>query len=533
MSITSSSIVFGRAGARGRAKTCPERTKLSFVVRAFRPGQVGGHQDENASVGETVKSDNFYDEQMTIRLEKEGLDRLVMYASELAAVLGLHKYQPQPDAFAQLWQRTCPQMYFEAAKRARVKLETKEESLKRLAQDQGVAQQLSSALEFSARSTSRHSVQKLKEQAEEAIEQQAVGSAAERQISNILDDVPAPLRQDVLSAVTNKELSSEERARDIKEHLGASPLVLQEVSHALAQDSLLKTELGNAVTRELYTGHGTRSENVAIRQYEVQTGARVLEDPQFRLTEVAQFGECGAVFVGGRVDGLAHVAASQGPKSDGEDGADAPTQIQLEDCRIVEVKNRMRRHFKMIPQYEKVQVQAYLRIWDVQEGHLVESLRGGRLAPTRSNVQIGQEAGNDEVLLNIIPFKQDTFFWDTKVLPRVLRVASALQALCRDPDLQVAYFKCQEDIHRCKWLETVLASGDKFNLEMAACPSDMHGGSLNDSPRTSSRDTRAGSHLLEDMTVKELRRLCKDNNWAGYSTMRKHELLRHIQENMS
>eukprot|EP00854_Cymbomonas_tetramitiformis_P008398 gene8398-9979_t len=316
-------------------------------------------QDENASVGETVKSDNFYDEQMTIRLEKEGLDRLVMYASELAAVLGLHKYQPQPDAFAQLWQRTCPQMYFEAAKRARVKLETKEESLKRLAQDQGVAQQLSSALEFSARSTSRHSVQKLKEQAEEAIEQQAVGSAAERQISNILDDVPAPLRQDVLSAVTNKELSSEERARDIKEHLGASPLVLQEVSHALAQDSLLKTELGNAVTRELYTGHGTRSENVAIRQYEVQTGARVLEDPQFRLTEV--------------------------------------------------------------------QVQAYLRIWDVQEGHLVESLRGGRLAPTRSNVQIGQEAGNDEVLLNIIPFKQDTFFWDTKVLPRVLRVASALQ----------------------------------------------------------------------------------------------------------
>ena len=57
---------------------------------------------------------------------------MALYASELAALIGRHKYQNQDEALAKAWQRLHPASYRRAAARVQFDCKTEEQLLEDL-----------------------------------------------------------------------------------------------------------------------------------------------------------------------------------------------------------------------------------------------------------------------------------------------------------------------------------------------------------------------------------------------------------------
>lgn len=100
------------------------------------------------------------------------------------------------------------------------------------------------------------------------------------------------------------------------------------------------------VTQAVNTSFGLAQENSAIRQYEINTGKVVTRLDTTKLHEMLP-----GVFIRGRLDGI------------------------IENKIVVEVKNRTKRLFKCVREYEDVQVQAYMQMYNVTDAHIVECLR--------------------------------------------------------------------------------------------------------------------------------------------------------------
>ena len=129
---------------------------------------------------------------------------------------------------------------------------------------------------------------------------------------------------------------------------------VKDVANEISKISGMSEDAKNIVRRELYTSHGVQGES-AIRDAVAKDNAvEIRADNKFRCSrELARIGEFD-VFVGGKHDGIA----------DGD------------DC-IVEIKNRVRRHLGA-PLYERVQLHAYMDIFGVSHGLLIENYKGSR-----------------------------------------------------------------------------------------------------------------------------------------------------------
>ena len=131
-----------------------------------------------------------------------------------------------------------------------------------------------------------------------------------------------------------------------------------------------------------YTSHGTRSEDRTATKVTAETGATLIRDNAFYSLPLLET-EDGTVFcVTGKIDRIE--VAEDGTKT------------------LVEIKNRTRRLFGTLKDYENVQIQVYLRMLGLMRGKLIEQY-------------------ND--MTNSIQVSRDEEGWDNVIWPGLLDFA--------------------------------------------------------------------------------------------------------------
>jgi len=116
-----------------------------------------------------------------------------------------------------------------------------------------------------------------------------------------------------------------------------------------------KHEITEFVRTKIYTGHGIRTEDITSDRFANDENVILKKDETFYRISICEFDEFDFEIVG-RVDRIQEC----------EDGSKI----------LVEIKNRTKRLFRKVPEYENVQVQVYLQMLNLQKARLVEQYSG-------------------------------------------------------------------------------------------------------------------------------------------------------------
>lgn len=227
---------------------------------------------------------------------------LKLFASELAAAVGMHRYVTPSEVLIKKWQRHDPQGY--AAAVERVGMETP---------------------------LDREDVQR------------------------VLQSVP-------VASTADEALQVHKTFQETVKALGLTP-----EQTAVVQEEVRKT---------VFTEYGTAAEKSALDLFNEHMGLDAQPDGVCYLADIAK-----DVTLVGRID------------------------AKTPDGHVVEIKNRMRRLFGSPPLYERVQVQAYLKLLGSPKGYLVEVLRGKQL-----DFQVHEILRDDD-------------FFEGEVVPKVVEFA--------------------------------------------------------------------------------------------------------------
>jgi hypothetical protein len=112
-----------------------------------------------------------------------------------------------------------------------------------------------------------------------------------------------------------------------------------------------KSDVIEHIRSQVYTGHGTRSEDKTSYKVSNDEGAKLVKDNSFYRISVCEIGEFDFEIVG-KIDRIQEMP----------DGSRV----------LVEIKNRTKRLFKKVPDYEYTQVQTYLQMLKLENARLVE-----------------------------------------------------------------------------------------------------------------------------------------------------------------
>lgn len=207
--------------------------------------------------------------------------RVILKASDVAAIIGRHQYKARDDVFNEYWKKYSPETFTGQTK--------KDKALEALGTSENAVNILKSALAYEAKDSS---------EAAQTFE------VAKAQVN------------------LDPKLSAEQKATVI-EHLRS----------------------------EVYTTHGTRSEDKTSDKVVKDTGARLVRDEAFYNLDVCTLGQNKFVICG-KIDRIEE-------KPDGS-------------RTLVEIKNRTNRLFRRVPEYEFVQIQVYLQMLGLVHARLVE-----------------------------------------------------------------------------------------------------------------------------------------------------------------
>lgn len=229
----------------------------------------------------------------------------MLFASDLAACIGRHPYNPRPDAVLKCLQRNFPEHY------AKLKADTGKQTV---------------------RDATDAALEKIK--------------AADRAChQNLTLDI---------ASVAEKSAASSEYAVALQNKCNQALRSAETFTGSLCENeiALVKEE----VRRIAATTLGSSAEALVAEKWSKQSGRRVVKDDVFNKRLLGHItGPDGSevpVYVGGKCDGITVDA----------DG----------DRTIVEIKNRAKRLFYRLQDYEFVQVMAYMYIWDIRTATLVE-----------------------------------------------------------------------------------------------------------------------------------------------------------------
>ena len=307
--------------------------------------------------------------------------RPMIFASELAAFIGRNKYENPAVAAAKVWQRVHPASYHEAAQRANIVLRTDEDVVR----DMGLGLQA----------------------AVEAVgEQEASAQVAAVLERPLFPACPPTLVKDVADVLAQGNASLPDRVSR----------VVQAVSRAAGGPltSAASTTLRTAATRIVQQAMSTAAAAAAAAaapaaadpahaQVQAQIQAQVQVQAQVQAMACA-------VRVRDRMDAVASVQASvnkargvaREPEAldlfERQTGASVRDRndrfyvgnmgTSVQPCwlggrvdgvhgdRVVEVKCRRNRFFSFLPEYERVQIHAYMHLTGKRECELVQKFNG-------------------------------------------------------------------------------------------------------------------------------------------------------------
>lgn len=301
-----------------------------------------------------------------------GIMALIIYASELAACVGMNKYKSVEDAKTEVWRRwDAPSFHRASAENSLIK-KTPEEVYSSLAP----------------------SVQKLVSAAVSSETEKAATDVVQAALNEKANTVTPETIEAIVSAASRNEPVDEAcktlvGSLNIAESLKQIPACSATDVRRVIDSVLVKDvkEATDSVVREVNTRRGTKNEHKGIASYENSKRVKLHgKNSEFYKKWIGKNSFGTSVYVGGRVDGLT-------------------------DDRVVEVKCRRNHLFNTLPVYEKVQTQAYLFLTGKNTVEVVQKYDGC----TKSDEYVA-----------------DPHFWN-QVCQAALGFASDLEA-CRGSD---------------------------------------------------------------------------------------------------
>lgn len=302
---------------------------------------------------------------------------LVLYASEIAACVGMNKYKSVEDAKMDVWKRWDAPSFRRASAANSLAQKTPEQVYSSLRPS--VQKLVSTAVSSETERGATNAVEvALNEKANtvtpEAIEAIVLAASKKAPVDEACKTLVGSRE---IAANLNKSLTDSCSAADVK----------RVIDSVLVKDV---KEARESVVREVNTRRGTQNEHKGIAAYEKSKRVKLHgKNSNFYKKCIGKNRFGSTVYVGGRVDGL------------------------TED-KVVEVKCRRNRLFNTLPLYEKVQTQAYLFLTGKKTVEVLQKFDGC----TRS----------DE-------YSADAEFW-SKVCEAALEFASDLENLIGDDSAQ-------------------------------------------------------------------------------------------------
>ncbi|MCH9712641.1 MAG: hypothetical protein K0U20_08475 [Proteobacteria bacterium] len=258
--------------------------------------------------------------------------------TELAGLIGRHRYQTRSQVVEKIWKRLQPDAY-EAAKSAWTTSETAlaptQERIQEVIQEAGdQVQQL---------------FQQVVEQAEKA--------SSSSQVQSIVQEIEQVSTQELKNQNPGLASASDEHVDQIKK----------------------------MIVSQTQCAFGTQQEERSIQQFSQDNNVRVQEgNTRFYKKWIGSTSMGTRWGFGGYVDGI------------------------TEDA-IVEIKNRIRRFFTFIPEYEQIQLQAYMQVLDMNKAIHIQQFNGEQRQET---------VDRDEEL------------WDCEIQPALEESARLVERFC-------------------------------------------------------------------------------------------------------
>lgn len=149
-------------------------------------------------------------------------------------------------------------------------------------------------------------------------------------------------------------------------------------------DASQKAEVIEHLRSQVYTTHGTRSEDKTADKVESTENVRLVRDDLFHNLEVCVIGDSKFVICG-KIDRI----------------EERPDGSRI----LVEIKNRTNRLFRRVVEYEFIQIQVYLQMLGLVHARLVEQY-------------------NNQVLSHNVD--RDEELWDNEIMPALQKFCSEL-----------------------------------------------------------------------------------------------------------
>jgi len=182
-----------------------------------------------------------------------------------------------------------------------------------------------------------------------------------------------------------------------------------------------KRELEQTLVSMSNKRFGIRKEKDAISQYEELTQKSVQRVGKYFTQEINVSGLVSSNLLREKSGGNSNIIWQFGGKIDGI----------TNDNELIEVKNRVKRFFNTVREYEKVQIQTYFRLLDLDSGYLVESL-------------VKMKDGPPEI--NIVPVVFDNNYWNSFLIPRTHQFIDFFQHMLFDDNYKMRLLMMDESV---------------------------------------------------------------------------------------
>lgn len=336
------------------------------------------------------------------------VSNIVLFASEIASVCELHPYRKVHETFTAVLKRISVDK----------EIETNDERIETMIKKIDINDTIATLIDEAASAETIKDVEVSVKQIESTVPKSLVPkinialklidtvSAVEtlEEANNIIQSI-----KDVPEIATLiEEASVAETVAKVKE-------VAKKIEAAMPEtiSKSDRQEIVKSIESQMNRGFGTKQEAPAIKQYETQQKASVgKRNDKFHKRKITSI-DGHTIYIGGKVDGI------------------------KEDGTVIEVKNRMRRFFDPLPEYDVIQLQTYLFILKATKGELVEQLKGSKVNIKTTEVEV------------------DSDMWNTIIEPRVLGFCKALIAILDDQDL-LQKFKTGSELGRERIVDELL-----------------------------------------------------------------------------
>ena len=254
---------------------------------------------------------------------------IIINASEVSAFIGKNPYKKQDEAIQDVINRSkgacsvSEQKAMEICKASVSARRLHKEMVDRSEITQSTAEVETSKLEYT------NKVEQLKEE-----EVKKISDGASRDCKQLEKNFGK------LIAAVNTKAEKEILERDLNKQIETARAKATTAKNSVVADMEYMKEVG---TRQTNTQFGIRHETDVAKLFEDHTGETIFKDNKCKYLEVVP-----GVKIAGRFDGF------------------------LEDGTLVEIKNRMKRIFGHVPEYESVQIHVYMLMARVEKALLVE-----------------------------------------------------------------------------------------------------------------------------------------------------------------